>query len=171
MIRKYVLTDSLVVREDNPRLLKKNKFKKLVKSLETFPDMMLVRPIVINEKNEILAGTMRHLAAQELGWEEVFVIQVNWSEEEQKEFMIKDNTHAGDWDTDKLFNVFDVPDLFEWSVPVVHEVMLDSLDYSDITFRLKDKDAEMVTRVLKAYGKTMEEGLVNLIKNGKGKNE
>jgi hypothetical protein len=49
--------------------------------------------------------------------------------------------------------------------------MLDSLDYSDITFRLKDKDAEMVTRVLKAYGKTMEEGLVNLIKNGKGKNE
>jgi len=168
MIRKYVLTDSLVVREDNPRLLKKNKFKKLVKSLETFPDMMLVRPIVINEKHEILAGTMRYLAVQELGWEEVFVIQVNWSEEEQKEFMIKDNTHAGDWDTDKLFNLFDVPDLMDWSVPVVHEVMLDSLPYSDITFRFKDKDADFVISQLKEHGKTLEEGLLNYLKNGKG---
>jgi ParB-like chromosome segregation protein Spo0J len=168
MIRKHIPIDSLLIREDNPRLLKKAKFKKLKKSIESFPEMMIVRPIVINEKHEILAGTMRYLAVQELGWEEVFVIQVNWSEEEQKEFMIKDNTHAGDWDTDKLFNLFDVPDLMDWSVPVVHEVMLDSLPYSDITFRFKDKDADFVISQLKEHGKTLEEGLLNYLKNGKG---
>ena len=94
MIRKHIPIDSLYIREDNPRLLKKAKFKKLKKSIESFPEMMMVRPIVINDRDEILAGTMRYLAVQELGWEEVFVIQVNWSEEEQKEFMIKDNTQA-----------------------------------------------------------------------------
>jgi len=73
---------------DNPRIIRDEKFKKLVRSLSAFPTMSLVRPLVIDENNVVLGGNMRLRAMQESGWEEVPVIQVtDWSEEKKRELL------------------------------------------------------------------------------------
>ena len=81
----------LKLHPDNPRFIKDDKFKKLVKSLKEFPQMADVRPLVVNQDMVILGGNMRVRAMKEAGWKEAPVEVVDWSEEKQKEFVIKDN--------------------------------------------------------------------------------
>jgi hypothetical protein len=83
---------------ENPRYIKDEKFKKLVQSLRDFPEMANVRPIVVNTEMVVLGGNMRLKAMQEAGWSEVPVQVVDWSEEKQREFIIKDNVGFGEWD-------------------------------------------------------------------------
>ncbi len=99
---------------NNPRVLRDHRFKKLVQSLKDFPEMTKVRPIVINQDMMILGGNMRYRAMQEAGWKECLVIQVDWDEEKQKEFVIKDNTSGGEWDWDILANEWGVKELETW---------------------------------------------------------
>ena len=101
---------------ENPRYIKDDKFKKLVQSLRDFPEMANVRPIVVNQEMVVLGGNMRLKAMQEAGWKEVPVEVVDWSEEKQREFIIKDNVGFGEWDWDELANTWDAEELNEWGL-------------------------------------------------------
>lgn len=101
---------------NNPRQIKDDKFKKLVQSLKDFPEMAEVREIVINKDNVILGGNMRYKAMQEAGWTEVPVRVVDWPEDKQREFIIKDNVSGGEWDWDVLANEWDAELLDDWGL-------------------------------------------------------
>jgi DNA modification methylase len=103
---------------NNPRLIKDDKFYKLVKSLEEDPDFCNVRPVVVNKDMIVLGGNMRLKAAKELGWKEIPCEIVDWSEEKQRAFTIKDNVGYGEWDWDMLANEWDAEQLNEWGLDV-----------------------------------------------------
>ena len=108
----------------DPRFIGKDKFKKLVKSLKEFPEMLKLRPIVVDDNNIILGGNMRYKAAVELGMKEVWVLQADDLTEKQKqEFIIKDNVGFGEWDWDILANSWDVDKINEWGLdlPILNE--------------------------------------------------
>lgn len=101
---------------NNPRLIKDDKFKKLVKSIKDFPEMLNIRPIVVNQDMVILGGNMRYKACKEAGVKEIPVIITDLSEEKQREFLIKDNTSGGEWDWEMLTNEWDSEELEEWGL-------------------------------------------------------
>lgn len=103
---------------NNPRLIKDDKFKKLVQSLKDFPEMANVRPIVVNQDMIILGGNMRFKAMKEAKWKQVPVEVVDWDEAKQKEFIIKDNVGFGEWDWDDLANNWDAEELDKWGLDV-----------------------------------------------------
>ena len=104
---------------DNPRFIKEGKFEKLVKSIKEFPEMLELRPIVVNQDMVVLGGNMRLKACEEAGIEQVPIIFAdNLTEEQQKEFIIKDNSSFGEWDWDLLANEWDVDDLNDWGLDV-----------------------------------------------------
>ena len=119
---------------ENPRYIKDEKFKKLVQSLRDFPEMANVRPIVVNQEMVVLGGNMRLKAMQEAGWSEVPVEVVDWSEEKQREFIIKDNVGFGEWDWDELANTWDAEELKDWGldVPFVEREIDNSKEGDDI---------------------------------------
>ena len=104
---------------NNPRLIKDHKFKQLVKSIQDFPQMLELRPIVIDENNMVLGGNMRLKACIEAGLKDVPVIHANnLSEDKKKEFIVKDNVGYGEWDWDDLANNWDVEELTEWGLDI-----------------------------------------------------
>jgi len=103
---------------NNPRLIKDDKFLKLVQSIKDFPEMLNIRPIVVNKDMIILGGNMRYKACKEAGLKEVPVIITNLSEDKQREFLIKDNTSGGEWDWEVLKNEWDGEQLEEWGIDV-----------------------------------------------------
>lgn len=110
--------ENLVHNDSNPRLIKSKKHRELMKSLKEFPEMKLLREIVIDENNVILAGDKRAYALEELGYTDVTVKQViGLSEAKKREFIAKDNIHNGEWDTDVIANEWDAEQLAEWGVP------------------------------------------------------
>lgn len=100
----------------NPRTIKDDNFKKLVQSIKDFPEMLDARPLVLNKDNVILGGNMRFKASKEAGLKEVPVKIVDWSEEKQREFIIKDNVSGGDWDWDILANEWELDSITEWGL-------------------------------------------------------
>lgn len=113
---EFIAISKVIPNSDNPRYIKEEKFKKLVQSLKDFPEMANARPIVVNKDMVALGGNMRLKAMQEAGWSEVPVKIVDWSEEKQREFIIKDNVGFGDWDWDELANTWDAEELNEWGL-------------------------------------------------------
>ena len=104
---------------NNPRIIKDNKFKQLVKSIQDFPQMLELRPIVIDENNIVLGGNMRLKACKEAGLTDVPVVQAkDLTEEQKKEFIVKDNVGYGEWDWDDLANNWDVEQLTEWGLDI-----------------------------------------------------
>jgi DNA modification methylase len=104
---------------NNPRLIKDDKFTKLVQSIKDFPEMLDIRPIVVNSDMVILGGNMRFKACKEAGLKEVpIIIADNLTEEQQREFLIKDNTSGGEWDFEMLANEWDVEQLEEWGLDI-----------------------------------------------------
>jgi hypothetical protein len=102
---------------NNPRLIKDDKFHKLVKSIKEFPQMLELRPIVVNDEMVILGGNMRHKACIEAGLKEVTIVKASdLTEEQQKEFIIKDNVGFGEWDWDGLANEWDAESLEDWGL-------------------------------------------------------
>jgi DNA modification methylase len=106
----------------NPRIIKDDKFKKLVKSINDFPKMMSLRPIVVDENFIVQGGNMRLKALQEIGFKDIpdeWVKQVsNLNEDEKKQFIIKDNVGFGEWDWDDLANNWDAEKLTEWGLDI-----------------------------------------------------
>jgi len=117
MIKKVKITE-VIANPNNPRLIKDEKFKKLVKSIQDFPDMLNVRPIVVNKDMVVLGGNMRLKAIKEAGHKEVAVEIVDWTEDKQKEFIVKDNVGYGEWDWDDLANNWDAQELTEWGLDI-----------------------------------------------------
>ena len=116
-----VKINSIKTNPKNPRLIKDDKFKKLVNSIKEFPQMLELRPIVVDENNIILGGNMRHKACIEAGLKEVYIVQAKDLTEEQKdEFIVKDNVGFGEWDWDILANEWDTDKLQDWglSLPI-----------------------------------------------------
>ena len=102
---------------NNPRLIKDDKFEKLVKSIKEFPQMMEIRPIVVNDDMIVLGGNMRLKAAKEAGLKTVPIIKASdLTEDQQREFIIKDNVGFGEWDWDMIANEWDVEQVTEWGL-------------------------------------------------------
>jgi DNA modification methylase len=102
----------------NPRTIKDDKFKKLVKSIQDFPEMLKLRPLVVNSEMIVLGGNMRLKACKEAGLTEVPIIYAeNLSEDQQQEFIIKDNLGYGEWNWDDL-KEWDMSDLEEWGMDI-----------------------------------------------------
>jgi ParB-like chromosome segregation protein Spo0J len=147
----------------NPRLIKDEKFKKLVKSIKDFPQMLELRPIVVDENNIILGGNMRFKALKEAGYTEVSIVRANDLTAEQKdEFIVKDNVGFGEWDWDSLANEWDVKKLDDWGldVPIFKDDETELKDLSstiDNLYRIeivcKDEEHQENT-----YNKLIEEG-------------
>jgi ParB-like chromosome segregation protein Spo0J len=117
--------------------LKDDKFKKLVQSIKDFPEMLEIRPIVVNNEMMILGGNMRWKAIQEIGIKEIPIIKAeNLTEEQQREFLIKDNVGFGEWDWDALANDWNPEELNEWGLDV--PLMLDSVEPDDLTEESKN---------------------------------
>lgn len=113
----------------NPRLIKDDKFKKLVKSIQDFPQMLELRPIVVDENNIVLGGNMRLKACKEAGLKEVFIVKAdNLTEQQKDEFIVKDNVGFGEWDWDMLANSFDVEELENWGLDVPIDDKIDELE-------------------------------------------
>lgn len=105
--------------ENNPRIIKDDRFKKLVQSIKEFPEMLKIRPIVVNSEMIVLGGNMRLKACEEAGLKEVPIIKAHeLTEEKQKEFIIKDNVGFGEWDWEALANEWDSEELGSWGVDV-----------------------------------------------------
>ena len=103
----------------NPRIIKNDKFKKLVKSIKEFPEMLKLRPIVVDEDMMVLGGNMRLKASKDAGLKEVWIeIAEGLTEEQKKEFIVKDNVGFGEWEWDMLANEWDSVQLAEWGLDV-----------------------------------------------------
>jgi hypothetical protein len=101
---------------NNPRLIKNDKFKKLVKSVQDFPEMLELRPIVVDENMIVLGGNMRLKACKEAGLKEVWIEVADLTEQQKKEFTIKDNVGFGEWEWDMLANEWEQTELEDWGL-------------------------------------------------------
>ena len=115
----------------NPRYIKDDKFKKLVQSLKDFPEMAEVREVVINKDNVILGGNMRFKAMQAAGWTDIPVKIVDWPEDKQREFIIKDNVSGGEWDWDIIANEWDAEELESWGLELPASLEIDAETVED----------------------------------------
>ena len=107
----------VIPNQDNPRFIKDYKFKKLVKSIKEFPEMLKLRPIVVNNNMVVLGGNMRLKACKEAGLKEVYIIKADeLTKEQQREFIVKDNVGFGEWDWDMLSNEWNNQQLDDWGL-------------------------------------------------------
>ena len=115
---KVKLTD-IKPNPNNPRLVKDDKFAKLVQSIKDFPQMLDIRPIVVNKDMIVLGGNMRLKACKEAGLTEIPIIKAEeLTEEQQREFIIKDNIGYGEWDWNVIANEWDTDKLEEWGMNI-----------------------------------------------------
>jgi len=135
-----VKINSVKTNPKNPRLIKDDKFKKLVNSIKEFPQMLELRPIVVDENNIILGGNMRHKACIEAGLKEVFIVQAKDLTEEQKdEFIVKDNLGFGEWDWDILANEWDIDKLEDWGLDLPLDVSVEELEAEEDNYDIPDE--------------------------------
>ena len=119
---------------NNPRLIKDDKFYKLVNSIKEFPEMLKLRPIVVNDDMIVLGGNMRLKACKEAGLKEVPIIKASeLTAEQQREFIIKDNVGFGEWDWDFIGNEWDAEQLNDWGLdlPVDFNVVEEEAEEDD----------------------------------------
>jgi hypothetical protein len=157
------------VNPNNPRLIKDDKFKKLVQSVKDFPEMLNIRPIVVNQDMVILGGNMRFKACKEAGLKEIPIIKTDLTEEQQKEFLIKDNVSGGEWDWDILANEWNAGDITKWGLdlPIYFNDSDDlgtdfnlpdgdKAPFQQMTFTLADEQAEQIKNAIADIKQTEE---------------
>jgi hypothetical protein len=167
MIKKVKISE-IKPNPNNPRLIKDDKFRKLVKSIQEFPDMLNVRPIVVNKDMVVLGGNMRLKAIKEAGHSEVAIEIVDWTEDQQKQFIVKDNASFGEWDWSDLANNWDSEELTDWGVDIIGFSNVEDLgeDFSlpngdkspfqQMTFTLADEQAEQIKNAIEEIKRTEE---------------
>jgi hypothetical protein len=117
MKTELIAISTIKLNPSNPRTIKDDKFKSLVKSIKDFPKMLEIRPIVVNDDRVVLGGNMRLKACQAAGMKKVPVIKASdLTAEEQRQFIIKDNVGFGEWDWEMLQTSWDAEQLTEWGV-------------------------------------------------------
>jgi DNA modification methylase len=135
-----VKINSIKTNPKNPRLIKDDKFKKLVNSIKEFPQMLELRPIVVDENNIILGGNMRHKACIEAGLKEVYIVQAKDLTEQQKdEFIVKDNVGFGEWDWDILANEWDTEKLTDWGLDLPLDVSVQELEAEEDDYEIPNE--------------------------------
>jgi hypothetical protein len=162
----------------NPRIIKDDKFKKLVKSIQDFPQMLELRPIVIDENNIVLGGNMRLKACIEAGLTDVPVKQAKeLTEEQKKEFIVKDNVGFGEWDWSDLANNWETEELEEWGLDIIGFSNVDDLGegftlpdgdrspYQQMTFTLADEQATQLKNAIEEIKRTEEYKYVETMGN------
>ena len=138
---KSIKVDDFKLNSDNPRNIQEDKFKKLVQSIKDFPEMLNLRPIVIDENMTILGGNMRYRACREAGLKEIPAIKISdLSDDQKKEFIIKDNVSFGQWEWDMLSNEWNSVQLGDWGVDLWKN-QDDYLDMDDVD--IKDDDTKV----------------------------
>ena len=139
---KSVKISEVKVNPNNPRLIKDDKFAKLVQSIKDLPQMLEIRPIVVNTDMVVLGGNMRLKACKEAGLKEVpIIIADNLTEDQQREFLIKDNVSGGDWDWNMIQSEWDTNELAEWGLDVpqfASDIDYSILDDDDVSQQLED---------------------------------
>ena len=163
---------------NNPRLIKDHKFKQLVKSIQDFPQMLELRPIVIDENNMVLGGNMRLKACLEAGLTDVPVIHANnLSEEKKKEFIVKDNVGYGEWDWSELANTWEIDLLQDWGLDIPNfdnegfsdknkELSLDDVsDSMTINLKYTEDEYHIVKEALLKIAPTPEQAIWKLLGN------
>ncbi len=147
---------------NNPRIIKDDKFEKLVKSIKEFPEMMQIRPIVVNADMIVLGGNMRLKACKAAGLKMIPIIKADeLTEEQQREFIIKDNVSGGEWDWNIIANEWEAAQIEEWGLDLPgFETSEDQLDLSSsienlyrIEISCKDEEHQET-----AYNKLIEQG-------------
>jgi len=148
---KQVKINELQTNENNPRVIKDEKFKKLVQSIKEFPKMLDLRPVIVNSDMIILGGNMRHKACIEAGLKTIpVVIADDLTEKEQKEFIVKDNVGFGEWDWSILANDWDSESLKDWGLDVwqpeeeADYSVLDDLDLDNELDELRENNKRFV---------------------------
>jgi ParB-like chromosome segregation protein Spo0J len=131
----------------NPRTIKDGKFNRLVESIKAFPQMLDIRPIVVNSDMIVLGGNMRLKACKEAGLKEVPVIVAeDFSPEQEREFIIKDNVGFGEWDWEMIANEWNTEELVDWGLDVWQapaEVDYSILDGSDLDNKIDDMSGDV----------------------------
>jgi len=169
MKAEFISISKVKVNPNNPRLIKDDKFAKLVKSIQEFPKMLELRPIVVNDDMIVLGGNMRLKACKEAGLKEVPVIKASeLTEEQQREFIIKDNVGFGEWDWNDLANNWEAEQLEEWGldIPGFDDVEDlgenfslpdgDKAPFQQMTFTLADQQAEVIKNAIEEIKKSEE---------------
>jgi len=133
--------NKLKANPNNPRVIRDEKFKKLVKSIKEFPEMLEARPVVVNPDMVVLGGNMRLKALREAGVEEAPVYIASWDEVKQRQFIIKDNVGFGEWDWDALANEWNEEELQDWGLDIPG--FEEEPDFEDLIGEDKDKAATM----------------------------
>ena len=139
---------------NNPRIIKDDKFKKLVQSVKDFPQMLDIRPIVVNDEMIVLGGNMRLKACIEAGLKEVSIIKASeLTPEQQNEFIIKDNVGFGEWNWDDLANDWDDAQLVEWGIDVpIFDTNINDIEEVEefnesVTFQIKCDSIEELEKL------------------------
>ena len=153
----------------NPRTIKDDKFAKLVKSIKSFPEMLEKRPIIVNTEHMVLGGNMRLKACKDAGLKQVPIMVADWTPEQQREFIVKDNVGFGEWDWEELKLEWADEPLADWGldlegVEVDPEDMGDEFSlpdgdkppYQQMTFTLADEQAEQIQNAIADIKKTDE---------------
>lgn len=157
-MRKQILISKIQGNPNNPRIIKNDKFKKLVKSIKEFPEMLKLRPIVVDENMMVLGGNMRLKASKDAGLKEVWIdIAEGLTEEQKQEFIVKDNVGFGEWEWDMLANEWDSVQLADWGLDVWANE--DDIETSD-EFSLPDGEKSNLEQI--TYTLTKEQS--NIIK-------
>jgi hypothetical protein len=165
---------------ENPRIIKDHKFKQLVESIKSFPQMLELRPIVIDENNVVLGGNMRLKACIEAELTDVPVVQAkDLTDLQKKEFIVKDNVGYGEWDWDDLANNWDEQLLTEWGLDIPNfqtdtfadlnkELSLDDVtDSMSINLKYTEEEYYVVKEALSKIASTPEQAIWKLITNDK----
>jgi DNA modification methylase len=140
MITQKVSIKEVIPNKSNPRIIKDDKFKKLVQSIKDFPQMLEIRPIVVDENNIILGGNMRFKACIEAGLKEVFILKAEDLTELQKdEFIVKDNVGFGEWDWDIIANEWDTDKLQDWGLDLPLDVSVQELEAEEDDYEIPDE--------------------------------
>lgn len=175
-IKKIVPIGDVKSNPNNPRVIKDDKFEKLVRSLKEFPEMMSARPVVVNKDMIVLGGNMRLKAAVAAGWSEMQIMVVDWDEDKQRQFIIKDNISGGEWDFEMLANQWDANELSDWGVDVWKPNEVAGLDeffeggetpsgpnVFKITLEYSEDDYNQIQQAFKNYPGTKEEIVFKLL--------
>lgn len=161
---KKIEVNKLIPNPNNPRSINKVRFEKLKKSIKEFPKMLELRPIVVDENFIVLGGNMRLQAIKELGISEVpYIQEKDLTEEQKKQFVIKDNTSFGEWDWDMLANGWDNVELKEWGIEVWQPEEIDyepslnpETEYSDITKEEIEREAKKLAEQMLKESRNVE---------------
>ena len=152
--------NDIIPNNDNPRHITDLKLEQLKKSIKEFPQMLELRPLVIDENNVVLGGNMRLKACKELGIKDIPVKVVEGlTEQQKKEFIIKDNLGYGEWDWDLIYQDWNIDELKDWGMDIKDDPVYTEIDENENELWFLNIEFEDEADIEYWYDKLKNEGL------------